>query len=33
MKEYNTKTRFDFFKLENTVNDVEEIICEKVNIL
>ena len=29
IKEYNTKIRFDLFKLENTVNDVKIIIYEK----
>ena len=29
IKEYNTKTTFDLFKLENRGNDVKIIICEK----
>ena len=29
IKEYNTKIRFDLFKLESTVNDVKIIIYEK----
>ena len=30
IKEYNTKIRFYLFSLENTVNDIKNVIFEKM---